>query len=432
MSIAKEILMKTKSMQTVMLGACTLISSHAVFALDYNGYFRANTGSNSADGGQVCFGLAGADSKYRLGNECGVYGELTLGNEIVKTDDGSVFRGTVMFSYENSVAGDSSLTNNNGNIGWAQVYLSAENVPELGGATAWMGRRYYKREDLHITDFFYWNPASNQGLGAGIEDLPIGDNGLKFSYALFRDDSLKSIPKLDPTTNESNGMSETRHDFQLRGLGVNDGGSLEFGLSVIAKDSKVDNTNGGYMFTVQHRQSGVFGDGENKLAIQYGSGAGAGSNGGAGDLSYGSDVHQIRIVEGLYSQLTNRLGGQLVAVYDKISADAPETARVWTTFGGRVAYGITPHIKFLADLGHDSVKHDGGPKANLTKFTLSAALSAGPGYYSRPELRLFYTHASWNDAASALADAGDPLSTTGVFGTDTNGSVIGLTAEAWW
>jgi maltoporin len=102
---------------------------------------------------------------------------------------------------------------------------------------------------------------------------------------------------------------------------------------------------------------------------------------------------------------------------------------------------LTPHIKLLADLGRDSVKpSDGGSKARLTKFSLSVALSAGPGYYSRPELRLFYTYASWNDAARTLATnaddasdpSGDPISAYGVFGDDTDGSVIGFSAEAWW
>jgi maltoporin len=105
-----------------------------------------------------------------------------------------------------------------------------------------------------------------------------------------------------------------------------------------------------------------------------------------------------------------------------------------------VAYGLTPHIKLLADLGRDSVKpRDGGSKARLTKYTLSVALSANPRYDSRPELRLFYTHASWNDAARTLATnkdnasdpSGDSISAFGVFGDDTEGSVIGLSTEVW-
>lgn len=409
--------MKAKTL----LAALVVMGSQGAYALDYNGYFRANAGSNSEKGGQACFGLAGAGSKYRLGNECGVYGELMLGQEVVKTDDGASFKAHVMFSLSNGQASDPSLSKGNGEIGLPQVYLSASNVPELGGATAWMGRRYYKREDLHITDYFYWNPS---GMGAGLEDLPVGTDGLKFSYALLRNDNTTTSLALNT------GDSATRHDFQLRGLKVNPGGQLEFGLAAITKDSSVANRHGGSMWTVQHRQSGIF-EGENKFALQYGTGAGV-ANGGTGDTGNGNDVHRFRLVEGLYFQPTPKFGGQVVAVYQKDSADTPALAGTWTTLGGRVAYGLTPHVKLLADLGHDRVKPQDGDERHLTKFTLATALAAGPGYYSRPELRLFYTRANWNTAARTAAAAGDALSATGVFGSVTSGSVIGITAESWW
>jgi maltoporin len=38
------------------------------------------------------------------------------------------------------------------------------------GGTAWAGTRYYKRESVYISDFFYWNPS---GVGAGVEDINV-------------------------------------------------------------------------------------------------------------------------------------------------------------------------------------------------------------------------------------------------------------------
>ncbi|MFZ2160952.1 MAG: carbohydrate porin [Sideroxyarcus sp.] len=414
-------------MARAILAAVLLAATQNGAATDFNGYFRANTGSNSAHGGQVCFGLAGAQSKYRLGNECGVYGEFMLGQEVAKTDDGAVFKAYVMFSVNNTYASNSTLGNNNANAangggetGLPQIYLAADKLPELGSATVWMGRRYYKREDIHITDFFYWDPS---GLGAGMEDLPVGDNGMKFSYALLRSDTAASTQN----TNDA----ATRHDFQLRGLNVNPGGNLEFGLAVISADSSEANRHGGSMLTVQHRQADAVARGENKLAIQYGSGAGV-ANGGTGNTANGGDVHRLRIVEGLYTQLTGKLGGQVIAVYQKDSANSAALSSVWTTLGGRVAYGLTNHIKFLADIGQDRVSPDGGATRRLTKFTAALAVGADPGYYSRPELRFFYTRANWNAAARDAATTGDALSATGVFGNTTSGSVIGFTAESWW
>jgi maltoporin len=410
--------MKKQHLLKAGLAFAAVMASQSGWSLDFNGYFRANTGSNSEGGGQTCFGLAGAESKYRLGNECGVYGELLLGQEVAKTDDGASFKAHVMLNLINAAASESSLSKGNGEIGLPQVYLSAENLPELAGATAWMGRRYYKREDLHITDFFYWNPS---GFGAGLENLPLG--GMNFSYALLRDDR-QTIPTM------RGGDSSTRHDFQLRGLKVNPGGGLEFGASLIAKDSSLPGRHGGSMLTVQHRQSGIFG-GENKFAVQYGTGAGV-ANGGTGDTTNGSDVHRFRIVEGLQFQPTARFGGQVIAVYQKDTANDPAKAATWTSLGGRLSYGLTQHIKLLGDLGQDRVKPEAGAMRKLTKFTLAAALSKGPRYYDRPELRLFYTRANWNDAARAAASAGDPLSASGVFGARTSGSVVGITAESWW
>ena len=419
--------MKVKYPARTILAAVMLAVAQNGAATDFNGYFRANTGSNSAHGGQVCFGLAGAQSKYRLGNECGIYGEFMFGQEVARTDDGAVFNAHVMLSVNNTYASNSSLGNNNANTangggetGLPQIYLSADKLPELGGASFWMGRRYYKREDIHIIDFFYWNPS---GVGAGLENLPLGGSDMKFSYALLRSDTA--------TTTQNSNDAATRHDFQLRGLNVNTGGSLEFGLSVITADSSAANRHGGSMFTLQHRQANAFAKGENKLAFQYGTGAGV-ANGDTGSTANGSDVHRMRVVEGLYSQLTDSLGGQVVAVYQKDTAYDVSLANVWTTLGGRVSYGLSTHIKLLADIGQDRVVPSSGATRRLTKGTVALALGAGAGYYSRPELRFFYTRANWNAAARDAAAAGDALSTTGVFGNTTSGSTVGFSAESWW
>lgn len=59
--------MKNKTIRITILFTGYLIVSQAVCAMEDNGNIRANTGSKSAGGGQICFGLAGAESKYRLG-----------------------------------------------------------------------------------------------------------------------------------------------------------------------------------------------------------------------------------------------------------------------------------------------------------------------------------------------------------------------------
>lgn len=441
--------MKRKHMRVkhILVAAGVATLSQSTWALDYHGYFRALAASNKASGGATCFKLAGALSKYRLGNECQVYGEFFLGQETLKTDDGATFSGNIMFTF------DSNNFTDNPAVGLSQIYAQADHLPELNGASAWLGRRYYKREALMPNDFFYW---SGQGFGGGIEDLKLGEQ-VKFSYALLRKD--KMIPTttgLGPATGdlEQNGSSSaTRHDFQLRGIPVNPNGTLELGVSAIIKDARkntsvpTEKMYSGYGVTVQHRQSAVEPNGfSNVFALQYGVGPGTGGSdsaiGAIGNLTDSRDIKRMRAVEGAHVRLTTRLEGELVAIYQK---DRGYTAantvlgqaenKTWTSLGGQFSYGLSRHFKITADLGVDTIKPENGPTRRLTKFTIAPTLSGGPRFYDRPDLRLFYTYGRWNDAARAAANVASPgsaLSSSGAFGTSTSGSMVGLQAEAWF
>lgn len=399
------------------LAMLALFGSHSALALDVNGYLRALGGTNSASGNAACFKLAGAGAKYRLGNECEVYGELMLGQQFAQLDDGATIKGNVMFSLFQPTADRTLLSDPNYHGMVAQAYLSANKLSALNGGGVWAGKRYYKREDIHITDFFYWNP---QGLGAGVEDVGVGE--LKLSYAIFREDNKDQLRKA------------TRHDFQLRGVKVNPAGELEFGLSLIPKADRDVGGDSGWALTVQHRQSNLFGDGWNKLALQYGEGPGTGL-GSTGALSNSADFRRWRVVEGIYAQLTPKLGGMLTGV---IQHDATNAAsQVWTSLGGRLAYGLTPNVKLQLELGHDQVKPSDGDTRQLTKLTIAPTLALAQNFWSRPEVRLFYTYARWNQAAAQAATGStDPavasLSASGVFANATHGSTVGVQFEGWW
>lgn len=386
-------------------------------ALDIAPYLRALGGWNSDAGKAACFKLAGAEAKYRLGNECEIYGELMLGQPLAKLADGTVVSANVMLSEYYPTAAGKMVANRDSVTRAAQAYLAAKDVPALNGGTAWLGRKYYKREDIHITDFFYWNP---QGLGAGIEDVQLA--GLKFSYAVFRAD------------NQNQARYATRHDLQLRGLKVNPDGELEFGLSVIPNGGKSGAGDSGWSMTVQHRQSKIMGDGWNKLALQYGEGPGTGL-GGTGALTNSSNVTRWRMVEGFYAQLDPNLGGMLTAVYQRDHSGTG--SQTWTSLGGRLTYAFAEHIKLNTELGHDRVNPASGATRHLTKLTIAPTFAMAPKFWSRPELRLFYTYARWNRAAAEAANgSGDPavasISSTGVFAGANHGSTIGLHFEGWW
>jgi maltoporin len=395
---------------SLLLAFCLITPSFPASALDFNGYIRAGSGSDMKGSGLHCFKLAGAEAKFRLGNECEVYGEALFGQEIFTAERGAGLTGHVMASLF-TPDGIENLFEGNNRYRLPQAYLDFHDLAVLNGGRFWFGNRYYKREDVHVSDFFYWNPS---GIGLGIEDYSFGD--LKLSYAIFRKDSVDQS-HIAP-----------RHDIQLRGIQVNPGGELQLGASYIATTGSAPARHSGWALNAQHVQQNVLG-GTNKLALQYGVGPGVGL-GSTGALGNNSDVTRLRVVEQLYFKATPLLDGQVTAVYQHDAA--PTGAQDWTSLGGRLAYSLGGNWKMLAELGYDRVKPDSATARTLTKLTLAPTWSRASGLYGRPEVRLFYTWASWNGAAILAAAPGDALSASGVFGGDNHGSTCGIQMEHWW
>ncbi|MDO9224443.1 MAG: carbohydrate porin [Pseudomonadota bacterium] len=394
----------------LLLAVSLTLAAGAASALDFNGYIRAGAGSNLQGSRQSCFKLPGAAAKYRLGNECEVYGEALFGQDLYQVDNGPRLSGHVMASLYSPDGFENLFESNNSNR-LPQAYLAVHDLAALNGGLLWLGNRYYKREDVHINDFFYWNPS---GIGMGVEDYRIG--GMKLSYAVFRKDSIDQA-NMAP-----------RHDLQLRGIPANAGGELQLGASYIANTGSDPTRHSGWALNVQHVQQATLG-GWNKLALQYGVGPGVGL-GSTGGLGNGSDVTRFRAVEQLYFKATPLLDGLVTAVYQHDSA--PTGGQDWTSLGGRLVYSLGGNWKLLTELGFDRVKPDGAATRNLGKFTVAPTWSSTAGLFGRPEIRLFYTWASWNDAAQLAAAAGDALSSSGAYAGDRHGSTVGVQVEHWW
>lgn len=430
--------MKLQRIVTV-LAVCGAIagwaSTAAALEADFSGYIRAYAGATATKGHFTCFQAPGAESKYRLGNECEQYGEFMFSVPAYKGEDGSKLTVNIMpYGKLPTIIGDTTnITQNapDSEWGFAQFYIQGEGIPGLAGGKPWVGRKYYKREDVHVIDYFYWNPSGN---GGGIEDIGIfGD--LKLSYALFMTNPGKTFGAVDIGTPPDSDIVYTvkkpadtslnalRHDLQLRGIAINPDGELQFGVSFIEKFSKHDAGENGWSVTVQHVQK-ILG-GTNKLAFQYGGGPGT-NLGNAGNIFTPTDQKKLRVVESLAFQPLSMLGGQVVVLYQN---EKNTGIKDWISVGGRLSYAFAEHVKLLVDVGHDQVKPKTGDTRQLTKFTVAPTIAAAPGFWARPELRLFYTFAVWNDAAR---NAG--VDSAGLYrGTDkTNGSTFGLTAEAWW
>lgn len=379
---------------------------------EYHGYLRTGAGTNSEKGAQACFNLRGPtaeNSSGRLGNECDTYGEFAFVKEFAKSADGTSFVGTVMANIYSpgSTVGDSKLSLN-------QYWVAAKNLPMMQGATPWIGNRFNNRPDVHMMDWQYVNMS---GTGAGIDGVAAGPG--KFSYALVRDDT-------DAT------KAATVNHFIYDGLPLWGDTSLKFNLSLIGKDNKNPAAHGGYAFTTELNQNKVLG-GANSVILQYGVGAGARHSkfGQVGNVTDDSSVTRTRVIDHLWWQVTPNFGGEAVAVYQRDKL--PAGNETWTMIGARPVYALNDHFKLQLEATHGRVSPAGGGDAQtLSKITFAPTLTAGKGYWSRPELRAFITHAQWNTAAQAAAAPGSTLSSTGAFGSNTSGTSFGFQVESWW
>lgn len=412
--------------------------------------YQSGSGTRNVGGRMTCFALpnpAGLVSKYRLGNECEVWSEthfsvVTYANEgVVATLHfmPTIYIPTTRIGYSptgvTSAPGEFS-TSTGATVSFPNLYLDIKGIPWLGGATAWIGTRYYKRESVYISDFFYWNPS---GVGGGLEDIHLGKD-LRLSYALFAVDGEPvsggaSVPPLPAQFDMG-----FRNDLQLRGIRPYKGGEFQVGFQYIVDASNHKDTNGnpvthgGWGATVQHVQQLLGGD--NKLALQYGRGGGT----GFGTLSrfyypdfslyFTSSESRLRLVEVLTIQPLEWLGAQGAFVYQHDDLGNSGLKTDWISAGMRVAWGFNKYAKLLGEVGYDHVKKSNGSDPQLlAKFTIAPALSTGRSLMARPELRLFYTWAMWNEAArTASIDSGHVYTTTDLL----SGSTFGVQGETWW
>jgi maltoporin len=392
--------------------AVSASAAHAGLPIDFGGYFRSGFGTSSSGGKEACFGLAGAGSKFRLGNECETYGELAFGGEAYKGQNGMNVRINTRLAFVVNQDQDWEQFSPS----WREMNVVAENIGTgaFSKAKAWVGKRFYDRQDVHISDYYFWN---NSGPGAGLENIDLG--AAKLAYAIVRNS--------DPADSKRNALT---HDFRFSDIKVNPDGALTLGAQITQKrlaTGAADIANG-YLLNVMHTQGNLMG-GFNKLDLQYGKGSGVGTGG----VNFGaaSDDSVVRLVEQIMVQPAGtHWSGMGTFVYEDTKRATGHTK--WTSFGVRPIYHFSDTFNLAAELGYDQVKPDGAASRNLTKFTIAPELSAGGSFWSRPVLRAFYTYAKWNGAAQAAATAGTALSNTGVFGSSTNGSTIGFQVETWW
>jgi len=388
------------------LAFCAADAAHAV---DWSGYFRGGPAITNVEGqSRQCYGLAGPGLKYRLGNECDFYGEFQLAQAFKA--EGVDYNAVLMTNFYSPATETNKSGNVDDNFGIEQAYVEMKGFDFAPGVLFWMGKRR-DRDDVHIVDTFFTNMS---GVGAGVEGIAAGGNGMKFGFSGYKTD--------DNSGSTTNG--EARVHAQLYDIPVNPGGKLRLVGSYSHGDSHGGLAKGeqGWGATLEHVQENFLGlGGGNHVWLQYASGS-LDLNQGFGNPTADTDSDGWRIVDSPTFQV-GAWGGQGIVLYQHNKV--PGTSSDQYSIGGRVSYAISKNIKWLTEIGYAQKNPAQGSSENLTKITLGPALSSGPDFWKRPELRLYVTWADFNEAAAL-----DPAN--GLPAGKTNGVSYGAQVEIWF
>lgn len=403
-----------------------LLCASAAHAVDWTGYMRGGPAATTESGhSRQCYGIG--ELKYRLGNECDFYGEFQLA-QAMKVDGVDV-NAVLMTNYYSPATESDKSSNPADNFGVEQAYVEMKGVDIAPNVLFWMGKRR-DRDDVHIVDTFFTNVS---GVGAGIENVDLGFG--KFGVSGYKNDSPAQYAGADRTVTTGGNNGVGRLHAQLYDIPVNPDGKLR----LMASYSKGDSQGGvkgqsGYGFDLEHVQSNFFGGG-NHIWLQYAEGSTDINQGISDNAQHGSGYKSWRIVESPSWQL-GAFGGQAIVMYQHnkapdgaapVSTQSTSPSSNFWTIGGRGSYALTKNVKWLTEIGYSSLKPSGGPSENVTKVTVGPALSTGPDFWKRPELRLYVTYADYNKAA-----AQDTNNNYGFRPDKTNAVSYGAQVEIWF
>lgn len=384
----------------VLVTALTLgTTAQAELTFSKSGYFRLGTGET--DGGEYTeMQLNGADTKYRLGNEQSFYGEFGAhANYIMNT--GSEIMGIIRYHAAGDVndldlAGDFPA-----GVALREMWIGYKGLGQgaFQNSMIWAGRRYYKRKDIHINDFFYEDYSTFDGFGLGIENIATGTGDL--SFAIFSDKDSTVLT----------------YDARLEGIPLGDDLYGEIG---VAYADPQPGTPGDAGFAVRGHllKEDFMGDGFLKASVMYSYGAAYGFKGEGAPGKTRDDTMLRTQIHALFP-IGERTDAMATASYQvKQSANSKLE---WTSIGIRPQYQINDNFAIAAELGYDHVVEDSDSRY-LFKATIAGIYTFGnSGFWGRPQMRVFATTGNWSEPGAIPG-----------FGTKTSGTTVGIQYETWF
>jgi maltoporin len=450
----KEFQQDTESREYALLSSTNIISGRLEQVLqdfvDIHGYFRAGYGRDDQGGTQVAFQAPGALAKYRLGNEAENYGELTFGKNFYLPDlfkanatppaegftPGPLARVQATMSVYNPY--QDLLNSGSTEFGLPEIWGSIGNVVSSQPLMKfWAGSRYYRRHDIYINDFFFYNMS---GTGGGIEDFELPFGKLAFAWIGAASSSgFSDLPQPDPENKA--GFSKANWDLRLYDV-VLPLGKGEFGFTYARADSGKDAAGNsapnseGVAFTFLHTREGMISpDGVNKFSLQFGTGPAKTLTSGFETFTFNNgifirpelrDSWRFRVTEHFIANISDSFSIGPALVY-QLTDYADDSGKVqWVSAGLRPIWHFNRYLSLAGEAGVDYVRSDSvNPSGNLYKLTLAPQVSLGDRFMSRPVIRAFLTYAHWSDEFVGRVGGND-------YQNLSEGLTYGVQMEAWW
>ena len=391
---------------------------------EFHGYARSGYGINERGGPQVAFKAPGTLSKYRLGNETETYAELVLVNNWLNPEKDSSrawfkTEAMVMAKTLNVQSYDPSSEFN-----FREMFVQGGNLfsGHLASAKFWAGNRYYARQDIHITDFFYTDLS---GYGGGVEDVTVGKARASLAY----------IGSTHPsTTNVSTGnVAKSTIDARVFGIPA-PGGEINVWYDYAFSKSGQATTDGvvlpsaeGHGFGFQHKRAEFLG-GYHTATFQFGTGAASNLIATAqAPTQNWQKARTYLFTDHSLFQPNNKFAVMpiFVAVWN-YNGDPGSGYTRWINTGARPIWFFSKHASLAFEAGFDNIDDGRGRYAGwLRKFTIAPQIATGPEFFSRPVLRIFATYASWTDGLRGFVGGNAYLDRQ-------RGFSAGVQMETWW
>ena len=394
--------MKTTHTIKVIAAAVALFAGAAMAAdtdgFEFHGYTRGGPVLNydTVKGGLT---LGGDLQKYRLGNE----GDNGIEIDLIKNFEAAGMKWKIHYMPTKWA---------DGAFGTNQAFVEMSGLSFAPEAKVWAGQRRLRIQDVHIVDTILMNYGDTQG--AGVTDISVG--GAKLGLGVFTGDTFD---KLMPT-----GVKATRLNADLSEIKTNTDGALRVLLTTV-NGTGLAGGNTGNGISVSHNQANFLVKGmTHSLFLQSSSGHARIDGEFQSIDGTSSGVSVTRIADSLNWQ-SGAFGGQTSLSYQTKKVDGTDVTTKDTSVGGRISYAFAKNFKLLAEAGFTSRQAPTGDQT-LNKFTIAPTFSVGSDFWSRPEVRLYFTQASWNDAAAAANS-----STFGA-GGKTSTNIVGVQYEVWW